>query len=418
MVLDYGQNIQQTRDEFGEEPDTFPVIKIKRETVKIEELSTLGRERDIGDSFILGHATNGVLGTSNGNILGADYGSYTWDFVTNPNNIFNEYFRNNTFCNTTNTTANWDTTDLRAEFDAYEVLETNSIFKNNETVLSVTPHITEDSGSVAIFANASGSTTQFKTGTITGATYVTGNVGNYALSFDGVNDLVATPTDIVCDLEHTSISMWIKRTVTNYESLLGKGNGTMSLLEIDKGDVVGRFYFEPDVNNRGYTISTGVNTSDGNWHHLVFLFSKNGGTGYNAYEIYIDGVSKGTANDAAWTTTFTFNKIGNQESQVTYIYGEFYEGLIDDVRVYNKVLSSTEISTLYNKGNVTDSLTLHYGFEEGSGTKVFDTSQWERCTNNTEHQMITTGTDLKLKLVEDAGSTAQVSKIKVEYSTS
>jgi len=52
-----------------------------------------------------------------------------------------------------------------------------------------------------------------------------------------------------------------------------------------------------------------------------------------------------------------------------------FNGLIDDVRIYNRALSETEIADLY-KGNQVDSTGLvgHWNFNEGSGTTAIDVS--------------------------------------------
>jgi len=82
----------------------------------------------IQQSFILGHLGAGVLGTSK---LGTSDIEWIYWSVINPNNIFRERFRDNTFNDTDNTTADWDTTNYQIDFTNGEIVLSNVIAKNN-----------------------------------------------------------------------------------------------------------------------------------------------------------------------------------------------------------------------------------------------------------------------------------------------
>ncbi len=70
------------------------------------------------------------------------------------------------------------------------------------------------------------------------------------------------------------------------------------------------------------------------WHHYVLTY--NG----SVIKLYIDDV---LVNSTAYSTALTKN------SNPVYI-GDFFSGFIDDVKIYNKSLSATEIKNLYNAG--------------------------------------------------------------------
>ena len=78
------------------------------------------------------------------------------------------------------------------------------------------------------------------------------------------------------------------------------------------------------------------------WHHYVFTFKEN-----DQMEIYIDG-SK-VANTTVTTNT---NLNTNQDFIIANkVWGdEPFDGIIDEFRVYNRKLTATEISALYNSG--------------------------------------------------------------------
>ncbi len=87
---------------------------------------------------------------------------------------------------------------------------------------------------------------------------------------------------------------------------------------------------------------TNNNYADGTWHHVVFLRPASG-----AHQIYVDGISVAvTANvdgGVVNITTTTPWLIGWQNS----VGASFYNGLIDDVRIYFVQLTPSEIMALY-----------------------------------------------------------------------
>jgi len=84
-----------------------------------------------------------------------------------------------------------------------------------------------------------------------------------------------------------------------------------------------------------------VQFSAGAWHHVTL--TKNGTT----FTLYTEGAPKASAVNATAMPTGDNTRIGllEQESQ-----GQGFNGLIDDVRIYNRALSPDEIKRLYNMG--------------------------------------------------------------------
>lgn len=81
-------------------------------------------------------------------------------------------------------------------------------------------------------------------------------------------------------------------------------------------------------------------SNDGSWHHLVGV--KQGDTGY----LYLDGVLK--ASDTTLITgdlDYDTFRIGGLLQGVTDMSSN---GTIDEVAIFNRALSTTEISNIYN----------------------------------------------------------------------
>lgn len=89
----------------------------------------------------------------------------------------------------------------------------------------------------------------------------------------------------------------------------------------------------------------------GTWYHIVATMDY-GAT--NGLKLYINASNVATGNDSG-ATYATANKniitIGaDTDNAGTPYSGRYFDGIIDEVTIWNRVLSSTEITTLYNSG--------------------------------------------------------------------
>ena len=76
--------------------------------------------------------------------------------------------------------------------------------------------------------------------------------------------------------------------------------------------------------------------------------------GFSTPVIYIDGTATTTFPDTGWhqimvTTNSSFNA---SNLVVGLAASNYYSGSIDDVRLYNRVLSTEEIGNIYRAGSV------------------------------------------------------------------
>lgn len=119
-------------------------------------------------------------------------------------------------------------------------------------------------------------------------------------------------------------------------------------------------------------------TVDGTtWYHVVVAYDASAGS----FEVYTQGVSRGTD-----TTVDTSLHDGTSALEIgTYTEGggrsNWYDGVVDEVGCWNKVLSSTEVTELYNSGSalsyndfvapptnvLLDDLVSYYKLDETSG---------------------------------------------------
>lgn len=192
----------------------------------------------------------------------------------------------------------------------------------------------------------------------TSTTTVIGKIGQ-ALDFDGSNDYVDAGDIAVMDTAtKLSGSAWVYHdNISSDDLIIGKqeissGDGFF-LFRDDTGGQTGRtdIYAIHILNGEGTEwawIESATNSSPSQtWTHVAFTVDLGNATGL---KLYINGVedanspkdvsSIGSINAAS--DTF---KIGERTAN-----DKPFDGSIDDVRVYNRVLGATEVLRLYQQG--------------------------------------------------------------------
>lgn len=178
-----------------------------------------------------------------------------------------------------------------------------------------------------------------------GATYTNGFIGNGGY-FDGITNYLAVDysTELRMDAGATlSIFAWVYRTsppISDYSSVIDFRNLTYVSWELTLNNTgePRQFGF---YNGTTFTISEGgIPTNQ--WYHIGVVLDGSGGI------YYTNGVAAGTtaANVAAHNNQTAIH-IGAVTSNNIDTWGQFFKGILDDVRVYNRDLSESEVQTIY-----------------------------------------------------------------------
>ena len=189
--------------------------------------------------------------------------------------------------------------------------------------------------------NAKDSTPYGNNGTVTGATLTTDRKGqaNKAYSFNGTSDYVdAGNGDSLKNITTAvTVEVWAKRTAAvAWHSIVSK-NTTSS--DRDSYRLMSDPSGIPSIDIFGNTAVGSAMTQDV-WYHLVGTWDKNDS---GTIRFYQDGILKNTGTYAGNLDATTVNlSIGRDNDGAL-----FFPGLIDDVRIYNRALSATEITALY-----------------------------------------------------------------------
>lgn len=182
-------------------------------------------------------------------------------------------------------------------------------------------------------------------GTLTnGPTWTTGQL-NGALSFDGVNDVVSVPHNASIDLpDILTVSVWIKgnAVLDNYSSIVQKGafagQKGYSVQILDFGPTT---FVRVDTNtfNQNLGANSFPNVITNTWRHLVAILDN------GMHNAYTDAIL--TRSTAYLHTGGLSNTLALSIGRRIYDNTNAFNGLIDDVRIYNRALSAPEIAELY-----------------------------------------------------------------------
>ncbi|MFI5457323.1 MAG: choice-of-anchor Q domain-containing protein [Isosphaerales bacterium] len=179
-----------------------------------------------------------------------------------------------------------------------------------------------------------------------GVTFAAGRLGQ-AFQFNGTNSYIAVPpTADVIGTGAFTVSAWIK---TGSDGLIiqqrdaSNFNGEY-VLSVSGGKI---YWWDFGNSQYGFNMYSTKTVADNNWHDIVAVRQANG-TG----QIYIDGQLDSSQPGAAVPIGSNVNvSIGADLRDVYYGYPPYYfNGLIDEVAIYHRALSASDVQTGYIVG--------------------------------------------------------------------
>ena len=216
-------------------------------------------------------------------------------------------------------------------------------------------------------------------GTNYGAEIIDGVIGN-ALSFDGVDDYARIPGDgmnapaILSTIEKGSLSIWFRVDYipTQIDGIApifyyGSEENCDFFDAANKGFIVevGHTPLHNGSERLYYTVWTNGCTfpslcydsnhaiEEGEWYHFVVIIGENYNTGYlNGVEMADRRYNFGTSNDAE----FFGHALVHEKLWLGKGYWDdatmHYDGAIDEIKIYDRVLSEFEIQNLYEEATL------------------------------------------------------------------
>ncbi len=228
-------------------------------------------------------------------------------------------------------TSNWRTGETMTVL--FETSPTPNATSNDIEIADAVSVWRFDEGSGTLAIDSFGS----NDGNINGATYVTGEIGD-ALDFNGAADYVdfGNPQDWPSGLSARSICAWAKtdtvaggwRWIAAYGS---PGTGQAMFIGMNGADLFGGG-FGDDMSLNGFW-EVGV------WHHICLTYD---GTTARLYA----GGNEVASAAKNWNLVLSRAHIGRQVNDAA----EFWDGSVDEVALFDRALTDTEILNIYTNG--------------------------------------------------------------------
>tara|TARA_R100000152_G_C6778285_1_gene208826 strand:- start:2168 stop:3130 length:963 start_codon:yes stop_codon:yes gene_type:complete len=176
-----------------------------------------------------------------------------------------------------------------------------------------------------------------------------------AIDLDGSNEYLNMSDHNDFDFEYDdtfSLSAWVKTTNTGDETIVSKMGSANSYRGWDFRSSSGRprFRLQNTANSKAIDVQsddTDDQLNDSLSHHVVVTYD--GSTNASGAKLYIDGnvKSKTTHRDNLGNDT-TVNAIDVNVGRADF--GNYFDGYISHVSVWNKELTTADITTIYNSG--------------------------------------------------------------------
>jgi len=181
-------------------------------------------------------------------------------------------------------------------------------------------------------------------GIIQGATLTADRFGNAnsAYNFNGVDNNIELENTTSYDMfSGFSLVAWVNFTNSADQSIISKHKNHLK----NSYNIATSGHIVLNTNNRSTYIETPNTYNDGNWHFIVGIY--NGTANTTTTSIYVDGALM-VAGKTEYSIGSAENiRIGSDSSM------SFFNGTVDDVRIYSRVISESEILELYNEGSDT-----------------------------------------------------------------
>ncbi|MGN1097595.1 MAG: stalk domain-containing protein, partial [Clostridia bacterium] len=167
----------------------------------------------------------------------------------------------------------------------------------------------------------------------------------YGVKFSGSGSYVSLDRGIVEYLDDCTISSWIKADEVNtWQRVFDFGSDTSSYMFLSPKSSDGTIEFAiktSDMRNE-QEIFTNVSLETGKWYHIAVTLEGNTGI------IYLNGSEVGRSENITLNPSdlggTSANYIGKSQWNDPY-----FNGVIDDFRIYNRALSADEIAAMYSE---------------------------------------------------------------------
>lgn len=168
------------------------------------------------------------------------------------------------------------------------------------------------------------------------------------LQFDGINDYIEVPdhSELNFGIGNFSFDAWIKTNEnTGQKTILNKLQFPLNQgysLYLSNGEV--RLIIA--ASSPVFYVSS-MHVADGNWHHIAVTVDR---ADQNGIKFYKDGIMISTADPT--TNPGTISAISPLRiGSLSFTAGDLFKGSLDEIELFNRVLSALEIQSIFNAGS-------------------------------------------------------------------
>ncbi len=262
-------------------------------------------------------------------------------------------------------------------------------------------HLEENTGSGAYIKDSS---SYANNGTPTGTTFTQGKIGK-GRRFNGSSDYInvnssssITPTNAI------TVEAWVKPTNftcagtdTNC-SILSKYGGNYIGYKLETNSS-GTPFFNICTPSTCPMASSTIPLIAGQWNYVAATWSP------STIKIYVNGVLSGTGSASTLSQDSTTLSIG----KASWYNGDYFNGIIDEVRISNVARTPDEIRQAYEVGRRTHPITIDFKAKLDSGNLISNSSDYSFTVDGTAYGAQTKGSNLykgdKIVVKENIGGT-------------
>lgn len=210
-----------------------------------------------------------------------------------------------------------------------------------------------------------------------------------ALNLDGTNDYVSLPSGIVSGFTDFSYETWFfNEGASNWQRLMDFGNGQNDYIMLTTRNFqtgTPRFSFAIGGTEIAVTAPNAIALNQ--WTHIALTFED----AANTATLYIDGLQVAQNTNMTHSLSALGSTTNNWLGRSQFSGDAYFDGHLDEVRIWNHVRSQTQIQSSMNC-ELTGSesgLQAYYQFNESSGTNLPDITA--NGNNGTLHNFALSG---------------------------
>ena len=198
-----------------------------------------------------------------------------------------------------------------------------------------------------------------------GSTQRIGGYINRGAVFNGSSSYIDLGNNESNNKSLISVSCWFRTSSTSTAIIWNNGGNDSSSTGLAlKSLASGVLYFQANTSGTSVTDTGTTTINDGNWHHVVVNYDN------GDFNVYLDGNSTAelTGTSSAFTTTANQNFIIGRLSRVLV---DYFNGAIDQFRIFNRELTTTEVTTLYGETFASASKSVTDIFSDSSAVALY-----------------------------------------------